>query len=154
VLTTRAANIGGAIDWAARNGMRVANLSLGTVNEDSEALLSSALDRAHAAGLLVVSVHTHRGTRWWPGSLPGAIGVIADDTCVRDELRLGTDDKGQTIATTSPLPRPIEGLPPERNISGISFAVANASGFVARALEAAAHPGLPADVARMLATAC
>jgi len=31
--------------------------------------------------------------------------------------------------------RPIPGVPPERNLNGISFAVANMTGFVARACE-------------------
>jgi hypothetical protein len=30
------------------------------------------------------------------------------------------------------LPRPIPGVPVERNLSGLSFAVANATGFLAR----------------------
>ncbi len=151
VLTTRAANIAAGIDWAARNGMQVANLSLGTVREDSEALLSLALERAHAADLLVVSVHTHRGARWWPGSLPGAVGVVAEESCLRDEIRLSTDGTGQSLVAASPLPRPIEGVPQERNISGISFAVANATGFLARAIEASGGPNMPPEVARALA---
>ena len=32
-------------------------------------------------------------------------------------------------------PRPLPGVPPARNLNGISFAVANMSGFVARACE-------------------
>jgi hypothetical protein len=32
-------------------------------------------------------------------------------------------------------PRPIPGVPPERNLNGISFAVANATGVLARLLE-------------------
>ncbi len=35
---------------------------------------------------------------------------------------------------TSPYPRPIPGVPVERNLQGASFAVANMTGFVARAL--------------------
>ena len=33
------------------------------------------------------------------------------------------------------LPRPIPGVPPARNLHGASFAVANLTGFLARALE-------------------
>ena len=54
---------------------------------------------------------------------------------------------GRTVLVTSPYPREIPGVPRERNLQGVSFAVANASAFVARALEA--HP--QADVARVLA---
>ena len=42
-------------------------------------------------------------------------------------------------------PRPIPGIPNERNLQGISFAVANMSGFAARALE-----GLPGHSAAAL----
>jgi hypothetical protein len=31
-------------------------------------------------------------------------------------------------------PRPIPGVPPERNLKGVSFAVANATGAIARLL--------------------
>ena len=40
-------------------------------------------------------------------------------------------------------PRDIPNVPRERNLKGISFAVANASGFVARAMEAVPGAGLP-----------
>jgi hypothetical protein len=35
----------------------------------------------------------------------------------------------------SGFPRPIPGVPPERNLKGLSFAVANATGLLAVALE-------------------
>ena len=41
------------------------------------------------------------------------------------------------MLSTSPYPRDIPGVSRERNVNGVSFAVANATGFVARALEAA-----------------
>lgn len=43
---------------------------------------------------------------------------------------------GRPVIATSAYPRDIPGIPRERNVNGISFAVANAAGFVARALEA------------------
>ena len=39
-------------------------------------------------------------------------------------------------------PRDIPGVPRERNLKGVSFAVANATGFIARALEAAHCTGV------------
>jgi subtilisin family serine protease len=203
-LTTRSENLVRAIDWAAEHGMHLANLSLGTANPDRAAILGDAVDRAREAGVLVVSALAHRGARWWPGSAASAVGVIADEGCGRDELRVesgpdtdqatdadqatdtntdqatdantdqatdantdqatdantdqatdanqatdadqATDantDPAQLIVRASPLPRPIPGLPPERNVRGISFAVANASGFLARGLGSAADAGAP-----------
>ena len=58
------------------------------------------------------------------------------------------------MLSTSPYPRGIPGVSRERNVNGVSFAVANATGFVARALEATRQaPGPhPADIARLFAT--
>ena len=44
-------------------------------------------------------------------------------------------------------------MPPERNLNGISFAVANMSGFVARAREEAGH-GSIAEIVRLLSDGC
>jgi subtilisin family serine protease len=169
-LTTRAENLVRAIDWAAGHGMHLANLSLGTANPDRAAILREAVTRAREAGLLVVSALEHRGARWWPGSAPEAVGVIADEGCGRDQLRVesGPDTDPATdadqatganadpahvfeillalrqlIVRASPRPRPIPGVPPERNVRGISFAVANASGFLARGLASAGDAGAP-----------
>ena len=40
----------------------------------------------------------------------------------------------------APFPRPIPGVPREKNLSGVSFAVANVTGFLARATEAYGDP--------------
>jgi hypothetical protein len=50
------------------------------------------------------------------------------------------------VLFAAPYPRDIPGVPRERNVKGVSFAVANATAFVARALEAA--PG--SELARVL----
>ena len=41
------------------------------------------------------------------------------------------------VFRASPFPRPIPGVPRERNLAGVSFAVANVTGFLARAMEGA-----------------
>jgi subtilisin family serine protease len=55
--------------------------------------------------------------------------VQPDHTCPRDAYFYRD---GMFFA--SPYPRPIPGVPVERNLQGASFAVANMTGFVARAL--------------------
>ena len=42
---------------------------------------------------------------------------------------------GGGVVAAAPYPRPIPGVPRERNLSGISFAVANVTGMLARVLE-------------------
>jgi hypothetical protein len=64
-----------------------------------------------------------------PGVLAGAIAVVAKEGCARDAFYFRDG-----IFRASPYPRPIPGLPVERNFHGASFAVANMTGFVAAAL--------------------
>src|SRR5262245_39462219 len=70
-LGTRIRNLIAAIDWAAGEGMHVANLSLGTSKTEHEPALRDAVDRAAARGLVIVSARDEEGVRWLPGSLPG-----------------------------------------------------------------------------------
>ncbi len=119
-----------AIDWAVERRVRVVNLSLGTLREEHAAMLEGAVGRLGAAGGIVVAAETAGGQRWWPGSLPGAMGVVMDE-----ELPRGCVAVGGGVVAAAPYPRPIPGVPRERNLSGISFAVANASGMLARVLE-------------------
>jgi hypothetical protein len=113
-----------AIDWAVAHGMDLINLSLGTDNPAHEMTLRSALQRVSAAGVSLVAAHG-----WLPGSLAGAISVELDWECPRSELRRGT---GGATYRASGYPRPIPGVPVERNLKGISFAVANVTGLLAR----------------------
>jgi hypothetical protein len=56
---------------------------------------------------------------------------------------------GLPVVRASGLPREIPGVPPSRNLHGVSFAVANVSAFVARALEGMADRSLAATLARL-----
>ena len=59
--------------------------------------------------------------------LAGALGVRLDWKIPRDSVRI--ESRGTEYALfASGYPRPISGVPPERNVKGISFAVANATG--------------------------
>jgi hypothetical protein len=122
-----------AIDWAVRSRVHVINLSLGTANPAHEARLAAAVARAADAGVVLVAAGPDAGTRWLPGSLPGALPVLLDWECPRDEVRVSVDGPVTThrrIVRASGYPRPIPGVPPERNLKGISFAVANATGLL------------------------
>jgi hypothetical protein len=87
--------------------------------------------------------------RWLPGCLEDVIAVRADWTCARDVYAVEfVEDR--PVLSTSPYPRDIPGVSRERNVNGVSFAVANASGFVARALEASSH-STRTDIAKIFA---
>jgi subtilisin family serine protease len=97
-----------ALEWCVENEMDVVNMSIGVRREIGG-----------VSGLpLIVTV---------PGVLPDAIAVRADENCPRDVYRFRDG-----IFYASPYPRPIPGVPPERNLNGTSFAVANMTGFAAR----------------------
>ena len=99
-----------ALEWCVENEMDVINMSIGVRKEVAR----------FPALPVVVTV---------PGLFPDAIAVRGDETCPRDVYYYR-----EGIFSASPYPRPIPGVPPERNLSGASFAVANMTGFVARTL--------------------
>lgn len=135
-----------AIGWAAEHEARLVNLSLGTSNPVHEARLAAAVTQAVERGALVVSARQSDGVRWLPGSIPGAIGVLLDWSCPRHSVRLGRDHAGAPAFVASGFPRPIPGVSPARNLGGISFAVANVTGVLARLLEAEPEVGSAGQV--------
>jgi subtilisin family serine protease len=147
-LSTSAEMLARAIEWSADNGARVINLSLGTRNAAHQARLGEAISRARSRGAIVVSARGSTGEPWYPGGMAGVAGVEIDESLERDQMRVSANTL--TFAA-SPYPRPIPNVPRERNVSGISFAVANVSGFLARALESAGDRSTD-DVLRELAT--
>ena len=133
-LATSARTLATAIDWAAERGCRLANLSLGTPRQSRLEVLRPAVERAAQAGTLVIAAFSLKGQHQLPGSLPGALGVCLDWDLPRHSVRVGRRD-GRRVLYASGYPRPIPGVPPTRNLSGISFAVANATGIAALALD-------------------
>jgi subtilisin family serine protease len=134
-LVTDAGILAEAIRWAADHHCHIVNLSLGTPNAEHAVRLGSAIAYAAARGTKVVAAYESGATRWLPGSLAGAIGVVGRDDCERDVLIAQADAPFDCMPVGASIyPRPIPGVPQERNLSGISFAVANVSGFLARLL--------------------
>lgn len=133
-LATNADVLARAIQWAADNGAQIINLSLGTTNPAHAERLARATQDAFERGTVVVSAREANGVPCLPGSLPNVVGVVADDAIDRTEIETEFID-GRLCVRASPYPRPIPNVPRERNLSGVSFAVANASGFLARAVE-------------------
>jgi hypothetical protein len=153
-LSTSVATLVRAIEWAARWDMRLVNLSLGTQRAEHERALAAAVALAVRYGVVIVAAEsdvTPEGerVRWLPGSLPGVIPVISDWDCPRDTFRVDEGEDGRAIFRASPYPRPVPGVPPSRNLKGVSFAVANMTGFVARVLESAPAATVE-DVQRLL----
>jgi hypothetical protein len=123
-----------AIEWTIENRMDVVNLSLGSSNMASRDALQSLVARAGQAGMVLVSARHSAQVPVLPGALEGVIGVDVDWDLPRDCYRI-SEANGARCCFASGFPRPLPGVPPARNLNGISFAVANMSGFVARACQ-------------------
>lgn len=129
-LATTASNVLRAIDWCVRKKIHVINLSLGTSNVEHRPLFLAAVERVRASGATLVSAFEVNGTPMLPGSLPGVIGVVEDADCPRETVRVLHD--GPPRIAACPYPLDIAGVPRERNLRGVSFAVAHVSAHVAR----------------------
>jgi subtilisin family serine protease len=123
-----------AIEWSIANRIDVINLSLGTTNQAHEARFSPLIAQALRNGPVLVSARDADDTPALPGSLPGVVGVDLDWECPREAYYCKQTPDGLAV-TASGYPRSLPGVPRTRNLHGISFAVANATGFVVRACE-------------------
>lgn len=112
----------------------IVNLSLGTENVDHEAALADVVGRLHRSGAIVIAAGEQGGVRWLPGALPGVWAVSLDWTVPRETCFVERLDRSGASFRACGFPRPIPGVPPERNLKGLSFAVANVSGVVAKLL--------------------
>ena len=123
-----------AIEWAIEQRMDVVNLSLGTRNPDHRARFEAVIAKAAKNAVLLVAARDADAQPCLPGSLPGVFAVGLDWETPRNLYRRQETPGGVTYFTSG-YPRSLPGLPRERNLHGISFAVANMSGFIARASE-------------------
>jgi subtilisin family serine protease len=114
-----------AIDWCLDHDIQIINLSLGTLNPEYRSAFENAVERTQAAGAVIVSALEMSGDPALPGSLAGVIGVVEGEenqVCHR---------YGKPVYMAPPYPRDIPGVPRERNVKGVSFAVARVSAKVA-----------------------
>ncbi|HWI17563.1 MAG TPA: S8 family serine peptidase [Vicinamibacterales bacterium] len=123
-----------ACEYALTLNVKIVNLSLGTQNLDHEAALTDVIERICKTGAVVIAAGPHDGVRWLPGILPGVWAVSLDWSVPRDRFRLERLRPAGGMFRATGVPRPIPGVPPEKNLRGPSFAVANVSGIVARLL--------------------
>jgi len=137
-LSAKATSLFAAIEWCIDHEMDVINLSLGTSNPQHATKLATLVDRSAERGIVLVSAREANGQKYFPGCLPRVIGVELDWNCSRDGYRAENRPEG-VVFYASGYPRPVPGVPPERNLNGISFAVANMTGFVIRACVSSAQ---------------
>jgi hypothetical protein len=138
------------IDWAARRGARVINMSFAG---PSDPLMLSMLGKAQARGIVLIAAVGNAGPSsppLYPGADPHVIGITATDS--EDHLLLQAN-RGRQVALAAPgvdilLPAPGGGY---QVSSGTSVAAAHASGVAALLL--ARNPKLKPDDLRKILTA-
>jgi subtilisin family serine protease len=135
-----------ALEWALAQRADVVNLSLGTLNFEYEGRFQALVESATACGTVLVSAREAEGRACLPGSQPGVIGVGLDWDCPRERYRV-EEVGGGRVYYASGYPRSLPGVPRERNLNGISFAVANMTGFVIRARESVPAKAIAAALA-------
>lgn len=121
-----------AIDWAVARSLRLVNLSLGTLREDTRIPLYRACERARSAGTVIVAAGANTGDGWsYPAVFDSVIGVGADDV---EELHGMSYRSGNALecgARTIGLSG--RGLGGRRvDVCGSSFAAPVVTGYIAR----------------------
>lgn len=104
------------------------NLSLGTANPAHADVFASLAEEAAEQGALIIAAFEAEGAPCWPGCLPHVLGVGLDWDLPRGVPCLAVDG---TKINASGYPRPIPGVEPRRNLYGVSFAVAQVTGWIA-----------------------
>ena len=121
-----------ACEYALTLPAQIVNLSLGTRNPDHEPALADTVKRLRARGVIVIAAGEQAGVRWLPGAIDGVWSVTLDWSVPRETCWLDRLDQNGAVFRASGFPRPIPGVPPEKNLKGLSFAVANVTGVVAK----------------------
>ncbi len=135
------------VAWAARAGVHLANLSLGTTLESARAPLRDACARALRAGVALVAAAPVPDAH--PAALEGVIGVAAGRFASPWRLERGAAPI-DLVAAGHDLP--VRGLRGEPDAgSGASFAAPLATGIAALLLER--HPGASPDELGLLMAA-
>ena len=142
-LSTNIDTIVRAMEWCIARQMQVINLSLGTWNPSHRERFEQLLGRAAASGVVLVAAQEVSGQALLPGCLTPVISVGLDWECPRQAYRCVLTGSRPTFFASG-YPREIPGLPVDRNLHGISFAVANMTGFVARARQSCTNGSLDA----------
>ena len=107
---------------AAAEGCSLINLSLGMQPGPGQHLLEEACRAVREVGCLLVAAGHPENPNLLPASLPGVIGVIADDRLPPGEI---SHTPGQPYPyAAAGRPRNLAGLPPGGNLWGNSFACA------------------------------
>ncbi len=146
-LSTYAHVLAEAIEWSIRNGMDAVNLSLGTDCERHAELLRAVCRRAARQGLVIVAAAPSDARVCYPASFREVIGVTDLPGCPEDVMFYRRNAPVQVLACGHP--RPLPGVPVDRNFHGPSLACAHVCGVVALLKEQAPQSGVESVIRLM-----
>ncbi len=119
-----------ALDESIGEGVDLINLSIGVMGIDLDTTFIGALERLSDAGIKLVAPAASDGGWCFPGCMSGVEGVVVDIDAARDRPTRRFHE-GTELWFASPLPRDLPGLARDRNLQGVSMAVANVTGHLA-----------------------
>ena len=118
-----------AVLRAAAEGCSILNLSLGMSPGPGSELLALACREVLEAGCLIVAAGHPGNAGLLPASIPGVLGVVADDRVPPGAVHVDHDRNYPYAASGSP--RDLEGLRTSDNLWGNSFACARVTAHFA-----------------------
>jgi subtilisin family serine protease len=111
-----------ALTWCVRQRFDLIHRSLGVANKASAEPLKQWCDTARERGILIIASARGAEHRIYPACFSNVVGAYRHPDCAWDDLMFHT---GSLAAFgTHGFPRPIPGLPQEKNFQGHSFAAA------------------------------
>ena len=128
-LTSYPSLVARAVLRAAVEGCAILNLSLGMPPGPGSDLLTMACREVIDAGCTIVAAGHPDKIKMLPASIPGVLGVVADDRVPEGEISVSQGRHYPYAASGSP--RDLEGLRTSDNLWGNSFACARVTAYFA-----------------------
>lgn len=119
-----------ALSWAVENRFRIIHLSLCVEEESIGGGLQALCRKAHDNNQLILASAKGPDDRTYPASFDTVVGVYWNSSCSGKETVYHPGSRIEFGAHG--WPRPLPGMPQERNFRGSSFAVAHVTAKAAR----------------------
>lgn len=129
-LTAYPSLVARAVLQAAAEGCSILNLSLGMSPGPGCDVLAMACREVMQTGCSIVAAGHPDNVQLFPASIPGVLGVVADDLVPLGDIRLVAERCYPYAA--SGRPRDLKGLQSTGNLWGNSFACARVTAYIAR----------------------
>lgn len=127
-LTSYPSLVARAVLRAAVEGCSILNLSLGMSPGPGSDLLTMACHEVMEAGCVIVAAGHPDNDQLLPASIPGVLGVVADDLVPLGEIHVDHGRRYHYAASGNP--RDLEGVRTADNLWGNSFACARVTAYM------------------------